>query len=74
MTTIFVSLGVTLCLFGLFGLLVVISIGVLVRKNSKHYSEDTKKATLERLIIVNYLALTTATFGLILTLVGILLG
>ena len=71
MTLILVSLGVTLSLFGLLGLSIVIYSGFLVRKNSKDYSESEKKNTLERLIIINYLALSLATFGLIMILVGL---
>ena len=67
-------MGVTLSLFGLLGLSIVIYLGFLVRKNSKYYSEAEKKNTFERLIIINYLALTLATFGLIIILVGLLLG
>ncbi len=73
MTVILVSLGVTLSLFGLLGLSVVIYLSFLVRKNSKDYSETEIKNTFERLIIINYLALSLAAFGLIITLVGLLL-
>ena len=73
MTWILVSLGVTLSLFGLLGLSAVIYSSLLVRKNSNHYSEEEKKTTLERLIIINYLALSLAAFGLIILLIGLLL-
>ena len=73
MTFILVSLGVTLCFFGLFGLSIVMIYGFLIRKKSGNYSEEKKKATFEKLIIINYLALFLATFGLIIILVGILL-
>ena len=73
MTLILVSLGVTLSLFGLLGLSAVIYSSLLVRKSSNHYSEKEKKTTLERLIIINYLALSLAAFGLIMILVGLLL-
>ena len=73
MTVILVSLGVTLSLFGLLGLCIVIYSGFLIRKNSNHYSEHEQKTTFERLIIVNYLALSLAAFGLIIILVGLLL-
>ena len=73
MTLILVSLGVTLSLFGLIGLSIVMYSGFLVRKNSKDYSEAEKKNTFERLIIVNYLALSLAAFGLIIVIVGLLL-
>jgi len=73
MTLILLSLGVTLSLFGLLGLSAVIYSSLLVRKNSYHYSEKEKKTTLERLITINYLALSLATFGLIIISVGLLL-
>ena len=73
MSLILVILGVTLSLFGLLGLSAVIYSSLLVRKNCNHYSEEEKKTTLERLIVVNYLALSLATFGLIIILVGLLL-
>ena len=73
MSLIFVSLGVSLSLLGLLGLSIVMYSGFLVRKNPKYYSEAEKKNTFEKLIIINYLALTSATFGLIIILVGLLL-
>ena len=72
MTLILVSLGVTLSLFGLIGLSIVMYSGFLVRKNSKDYSEVEKKNTFERLIIINYLALSLAAFGLIIIIFGLL--
>ena len=74
MTLIFVSLGVSFSLFGLLGLSIVMYSGFLIRKNSKDYSEPQKKDTFERLIIINYLALALAAFGLILIIVGLLLS
>ena len=73
MTLFLVSLGVTLSLFGLFGLSAVIYSSFLGRKNSEYYSQQEKKTTFERLIIINYLALSLAAFGLIMILVGLLL-
>ena len=73
MTAILVSLGVCLCLFGLLGLSMVIYIGFLVRKQNNHYSEEEKKNTFKRLIVVNYLSVSLAAFGLIIILVGNLL-
>ena len=73
MTLVLVSLGVTLSLFGLFGLSVVIYFGLIVRKNSEDYSQEEKKNIFERLIIINYLALCSAAFGLIMILIGLLL-
>ena len=72
MTLVLVSLGVTLSLFGLIGLSIVMYSGFLVRKNSKDYSEAEKKNTFERLIIINYLALSLAAFGLIIIIFGLL--
>ena len=72
MTLVLVSLGVTLSLFGLIGLSIVMYSGFLVRKNSKDYSEVEKKNTFERLIIINYLALSLAAFGLIIIIFGLL--
>ena len=73
MTFILVSLGVILCFFGLLGLSTVIYMGFLVRKKNSPYSEEEKKATFERLIVINYLSLSLAAFGLVIILVGILL-
>ena len=73
MTLILVILGVTLSLFGLLGLSIVIYLGFLIRKNSQDYSQEEKKITFERLIIINYLALSSAAFGLIIILIGLLL-
>jgi len=73
MTLILVSLGVTLSLFSLLGLSAIIYSSLLIRKNSKHYSEEEKKKILERLLVINYLAISLAAFGLILILVGLLL-
>ena len=73
MTLILVSLGVTLSLFGLLGLSAVIYYSLLVRKNSDNYSEEEKKTILETLVIINYLAISLAAFGLIIISVGLLL-
>ena len=73
MTLILVSLGVTLSLFGLLGLSTVIYYSLLVRKNSDNYSEEEKKTILETLVIINYLAISLAAFGLIIISVGLLL-
>ena len=73
MTLILVSLGVCLCLFGLFGLSTVIYMGYFIRKQNFHYSEEEKKTTFKSLIVINYLSLTLAAFGLIIMLVGTLL-
>ena len=73
MTLILFSLGISLCFFGLSGLSIVIYVGFLVRKKNNNYSEEGKKTTFERLIVINYLSLSLATFGLIIILVGILL-
>ena len=72
MDLILVSFGVILSLFGLLGLSIVIYSGFLLRKNSEGYSKEEKKNTFERLIIINYLALSLAAFGLIMILVGLL--
>ena len=72
MTLILVSLGVILCFFGLLGLSTVIYMGFLVRKKNNYYSEEGKKATFEKLIVINYLSLSLAAFGLIIVLLGIL--
>ena len=73
MTLILVSLGVSLCFFGLLGLSTVIYMGFLVRKQNMHYSEEEKKTILKKLIVINYISLSLAVFGLIIILVGILL-
>ena len=73
MTLILISLGVTLSLFGLLGLSVIMYLAFLIRKNTKDYSENEKKSAFERLIIINYLALSSAAFGVIIILIGLLL-
>ena len=73
MTSILVSLGVCLCFFGLLGLSTVIYMGLLVRKQNKYYPEEDKKTIFKRLIVINYLSVSLAAFGLIIILVGILL-
>ena len=73
MTLILVSLGVCLCFFGILGLSIVIYLVFLIRKQTNHYSEKEKKTTFERLIVINYLSLSLAAFGLIIILFGILL-
>ena len=72
MTLILVSSGSIVCFFGLLGLSTVIYMGFLVRKKSNHFSEEEKKATFERLIVLNYLSFSLAAFGIIMILVGIL--
>ena len=73
MASILVSLGVCLCFFGLLGLSTVIYMGFLVRKENNYFSEEEKKTTFKGLIVINYLSLSLAAFGLITILVGILL-
>ena len=73
MTLILVSLGVCLCFFGLLGLSTVIYMGFLIRKQNNHYSDEEKKITLKKLILINYLSFSLAAFGLVIILVGILL-
>ena len=74
MTSILVSLGICLCFFGLLGLSTVIYMGFLVRKQNNHYPEEEKKTIFKRLIVINYLSVSLAAFGLVIILVGILLG
>ncbi len=70
---ILVSLGATLCIFGLFGLLVVIYFGLSIKNNTNRKSEEIRDTIFKKLIILNYLALTLSAFGLILVLVGLFL-
>jgi hypothetical protein len=72
MALILVILGVTLSVFGLLGLSIVIYLSFLIRKNSEDYSQEEKKMTFGRLIVINYLALSLAAFGLIIILLGLL--
>ena len=74
MTSILVSLGVCLCFFGLLGLSTVIYMGFLVLKQNNHYPEEEKKTIFKRLIVINYLSVSLAAFGLVIILVGILLS
>ena len=73
MSIILVSLGVFLCLFGLAGFAFVIYFAFQARKQTKTNDRDSKKTTLERLIIVNYIAVCLSAFGLIILNLGILL-
>ena len=74
MSIILVSLGVFLCIFGLAGFASVIYFGFQARKQTEINSKDSKKATFENLIIVNYLAICLSAFGLIILLLGMLLA
>jgi len=74
MSIILVSLGVFLCIFGLAGFASVIYFGFQARKQTEINSKDSKKATFENLIIVNYLAICLSAFGLILITIGMLLS
>ena len=74
MSIILVSLGVFLCIFGLAGFASVIYFGFQARKQTKINDKDRKKATFERLIIVNYLAICLSAFGLIVITTGIMLS
>ena len=73
MSLILVSLGVFLCFFGLLGLGSVIYFGFQVRKQNKIYSEEKKKTTFEKLIVLNYLSLCSSALGLIILVLGIFL-
>ncbi len=73
MSIILLSSGVLLCFFGLTGFAVVIYFGFKARKQTKMNANDNKEASLEQLIIVNYLALCLSFFGLIVIIMGMLL-
>ncbi len=73
MAKILVSLGVSLCFFGLLGLAIVIYSSVKIRKYTKDHEKDNKKTTFEQLIIINYLALSLSAFGLIIIIFSIFL-
>ena len=74
MSLILVNFGVFLCFFGLAGFAVVIYFGFQARKQTKINDKDSKKTTLERLIIVNYLAICLSAFGLIVIILGVILS
>ena len=71
MSLVLVSLGVFLCFFGLLGLCFVIYFGFQIRKQTEIYTEEKKKPTFEKLIVLNYLALCSSAFGLIALVIGI---
>ena len=73
MSTILVSLGVFLCLFGLAGFASVIYFGFQARKQTETNSKDSNKTTFETLIIVNYLSICLSAFGLIILILGLFL-
>ncbi len=73
MTQIFFSLGVFLCFFGLIGLCIVIYLGFQIQKQTKIHSEVEKKNIFEKLIVLNYLALFSSAFGIIILVIGIFL-
>ena len=70
---ILVSLGASLCIFGLFGLLVVVYFALSIKNNTNRKSEEIRDTIFKKLIMLNYLALTLSAFGLILVLVGLFL-
>ena len=72
MSIILVSLGVSLCVFGLTGFAVVIYFGFQARKQAKINGKDNNKTNLEHVVIVNYLALCLSAFGLIIIILGML--
>jgi len=73
MSLILVSLGVFVCFFGLTGFAVVIYFGFQARKHTEINDKDSKN-TLERIIIVNYLAICLSAFGLIVIIMGMILS
>ena len=73
MSLILVSLGVFLCFFGLLGLVIVMYFGFQIRKQTKTQIEEKNKTTFEKLIVLNYLALCSSAFGLIVLVLGIFL-
>ena len=73
MSIILVSLGVFLCIFGLAGFASVIYFGFQARKQTETNGKDSRKTTLENLVIVNYLAICLSAFGLIILILGMLL-
>ncbi len=72
MSIILVSLGASLCFFGLTGFVVVMYFGFQARKQAKINAKDNDKTNLEHLVIVNYLALFLSAFGLIIIILGML--
>tara|TARA_B100000287_G_scaffold248697_1_gene233811 strand:- start:313 stop:537 length:225 start_codon:yes stop_codon:yes gene_type:complete len=74
MSLILVSLGVLLCFFGLLGLGIVIYFGFQIRKQAKINSEEKRKTTFEKLIVLNYLALCLSAFGLVVLVLGLFLS
>ncbi len=74
MSLILVILGVFLCFSGLLGFGSVIYFGFKFRKQNKIHSEEKKKKTFERLIVLNYLALCASAFGLIILVLAIFLS
>ena len=73
MSLILVSLGVFLCFFGLLGLGIVMYFGYRIRKQTKIHSKKNNKTTFEKLIVLNYLAVCSSAFGLIVLVLGIFL-
>ena len=74
MSLILVSLGVLLCFFGLLGLGIVIYFGFQIRNQNNISSEEKKKTTFEKLIVLNYLALCLSAFGLVVLVLGLFLS
>ena len=74
MSLILVILGVFLCFSGLLGFGSVIHFGFKFRKQNKIHSEEKKKTTFEKLIVLNYLALCASAFGLIILVLAIFLS
>ena len=73
MSIILVNTGIFLCFFGLLGLGVVMYFGYRIRKQTKIQSKKKNKTTFEKLIVLNYLAVCSSAFGLIVLVLGIFL-
>ena len=74
MSIVLVSLGISLCFFGLLGIAAVIYFGFKIRKETKIHGEKNKKAMFQQLIVLNYLSVCLSTLGLIILVLGIFLS
>lgn len=74
MSKILFSLGTSLCVLGLLGLVVVIYFGFHIRKHAEANDKDKNNPIFKQLIIINYLCISLSTLGLIIIFMGIFIS
>ena len=74
MPKILFSLGTSLCVLGLLGLVVVIYFGFHIRKHAEANDKDKNNPIFKQLIIINYLCITLSGLGFIIIFMGIFIS